>query len=119
MTFLDTLCLSQTSIDILKIDIERSEWPALVDILESGELKQVRQFLVEFHTELRFPSTVPTYRKRLSILAKIEELGFRRLYSHMNPLGLTRQNEYPSIRTSAYEVYYVNTKFSRQQEDLH
>lgn len=116
MTFLDTLCLSQTSIDILKIDTEHSEWPALVDIIENGELKHVRQLLIEFHAKHNDDSLELTYRKRLHLLAEIENLGFRRFYTHLNPLGGPLQYMYPNIRTEAYEVYFVNTKFSRRQK---
>nr|KAG5710643.1 hypothetical protein BaRGS_013289 [Batillaria attramentaria] len=36
-------------IDIVKMDIELSEWQALLDMCRTGELTNVRQLLVEFH----------------------------------------------------------------------
>ena len=118
MTSFDTTSLSQNTIDILKIDIEHSEWPALVSMMENGELKNVRQFLIEFHTLITAVPREVTYRQRLHLLAEIEQLGFRRFYTHMNPWGNLRSGEYPDARTTAYEVYFVNTKLSRQQKSV-
>ncbi|KAH9499998.1 hypothetical protein Btru_076130 [Bulinus truncatus] len=36
-------------IDVIKMDIENSEWPALPEMLASGQLSDVNQFLVEYH----------------------------------------------------------------------
>ena len=118
MTSFDTTSLSQSTIDILKIDIEHSEWPSLVSMMENGELKNVRQFLIEFHTQITAVPREVTYRQRLHLLAEIEQLGFRRFYTHMNPWGNLRSGEYPDARTTAYEVYFVNTKLSRQQKSV-
>ena len=118
MTSLHSASLSQSTIDILKIDIEHSEWPSLVSMMENGELKNVRQFLIEFHTQITAVPREVTYRQRLHLLAEIEQLGFRRFYTHLNPLGQLRRDEYPDARTTAYEVYFVNTKLSRQQKSV-
>ena len=102
----------QATIDIIKMDIEFSEWTALVDIMEHGELNGVRQLLVEFHENAL--KRRQTFGERLHVLANIEALGFRRFYTHLNPLGFRISSEYPNERTSAYEVCFVNTKFVRK-----
>ncbi|KAK3800454.1 hypothetical protein RRG08_004866 [Elysia crispata] len=43
------------AIDVLKIDIEGFEWKVLDNLMETGELKLLRQFLLEFHLFPRFP----------------------------------------------------------------
>ncbi|KAK7106469.1 probable methyltransferase-like protein 24 isoform X2 [Littorina saxatilis] len=103
---------TNTTIDIMKIDIEYSEWSALPDMLDKGELTNVRQLLMEFHTYAI--DTDAIYRKRLLIFAKLEALGYRRYHTHTNPWGYKLLMEYPVMRTTAYEVYFVNTKFMRQ-----
>lgn len=118
MTSLHSASLSQSTIDILKIDIEHAEWPSLVSMIENGELKNVRQFLIEFHTLATPDPREVIYRQRLHLMAEIEQLGFRRFYTHMNPWGHLRNGEYPDARTTAYEVYFVNTKLSRQQKSV-
>lgn len=43
------MCCLQARVDVLKMDIEFSEWSALEDMLDKGHLLHVRQLLVEFH----------------------------------------------------------------------
>ncbi|KAK3739719.1 hypothetical protein RRG08_003950 [Elysia crispata] len=43
------------AIDVLKMDIEGFEWKVLDNLMETGELKLLRQFLLEFHLFPRFP----------------------------------------------------------------
>ncbi|XP_046368096.2 probable methyltransferase-like protein 24 [Haliotis rufescens] len=43
-------------IDVLKIDVETSEWPTAKDLAESGVLSKVRQFAVEWHLFPAYPS---------------------------------------------------------------
>ncbi|KAK7091273.1 probable methyltransferase-like protein 24 [Littorina saxatilis] len=99
------------TIDILKMDIELSEWPALADILATGELTKVRQLLIEYH----LPGSEAYYvRHNLPILSQIEALGFRRYYTHLNPMCEPMPNVYTVNRTGCYELYYVNTHFAPQ-----
>ena len=51
-------------IDILKMDVEASEWPALDQMFESGVLSRVRQLYVEFHShKAQYLSYFETLRK--------------------------------------------------------
>ncbi|KAK7100582.1 probable methyltransferase-like protein 24 [Littorina saxatilis] len=104
---------TNTTIDVMKIDIESSEWSALPDMLIKGELTHVRQLLMEFHTQ---DATKATLRERLLVLAKLEALGFRRFHTHTNEWCKKLRGEYPVMRTGCYEVLFVNTGFKRQKE---
>jgi hypothetical protein len=104
----------QKTLDILKMDIEYSEWGSLTDMAAKGELKKIRQLFVEFH--LKKLSAEET-RRKLSVLASIERHGFKKFYTHMNFFcGLVKRDHlhFPIDRTSCMEVYFVNTNLARQ-----
>ncbi|XP_076464781.1 putative methyltransferase-like protein 24 [Babylonia areolata] len=85
----------QVMIDIVKMDIESSEWLTLPDMIETGALNLVRQFMVEFHR----PQSDPKLRERLYTLKKLESLGFQRFHTHMNYHCTDLLHEYPSPQT--------------------
>ncbi|XP_069130234.1 uncharacterized protein [Argopecten irradians] len=99
-------------IDILKMDIEFSEWIAFPDMLETGVLKDVRQLYIEFHFKVDrgYFTVVAKYFK---ILNKLHELGFRLFWSHPNQLKTNiRKSKYAERQVSCcYELYYVNINF--------
>jgi len=70
----------QTTIDILKIDIECSEWISLDAIFASPKcLANVKQLMVEFHPcrvkyELKTPQELLRYWRTLR---RIDKLGFK------------------------------------------
>ena len=99
------------------MDIEFWEWPVLVDLFDKGELRHVRQFLVEFHA--RATDDIELYRRHLLLLGELEALGFRRFHNHLNPWGPLKNEYYPYLRPCAYELCYVNTNYVRQQEQIH
>lgn len=72
---------SQRNIDILKIDIEAGEWKALPDIISSGQLKGVKQLIMEFHSSLygltHIHRSHSGYRHYLKIFREIYNEGFR------------------------------------------
>ena len=97
----------QKVIDYLKMDVEGSEWPALKAIFAEGFLsKYVKQISIEYHSY----DSAKNGQDYLKILARIEELGFRKWNVHwnMNCLRMTRNDL--SI-TRCTEVYYVNMNF--------
>ena len=102
------------------MDIELDEWLVLENMLDKGQLAHVRQLLVEFHIWY-FPTSAGTgteqFRKRIQLLSRLESLGFRRFYTHMNPWvkHISATKEYPDERSHAYELYFVNTRFIRQR----
>ena len=70
-------------IDYLKMDVEKSEWDALPQILRSGMLNKVRQMTAEFH--LSKNSSLQQYRKLAAIVKSIEDAGMFRFDSKYNP----------------------------------
>lgn len=64
-------------INILKIDIERSEWAALPDMIRSGSIRDVTQLYIEFHSH-----GTP---RHLQILRLLYNEGFRIFWYHRNP----------------------------------
>ncbi|XP_071098737.1 probable methyltransferase-like protein 24 [Haliotis cracherodii] len=92
-------------IDVLKMDVEMAEWPALANMISSGELSKVRQFLVEYHgpTDLKNDC-----RDKLNILKDIYDKGFRKFYVHKNHHCGFNHQLFPVTRTGCYEIHYVN-----------
>ncbi|XP_046564296.1 probable methyltransferase-like protein 24 [Haliotis rubra] len=94
-------------IDVLKMDIENSEWPSLPNMVSSGELSNVGQFLVEYHGPC---SNLNDCVSKLKILKDVHDAGFRKFYVHKNHnCGITNAL-FPVIRTFCYEIHYVNIK---------
>ena len=100
----------QATIDVLKMDIEHAEWPAMKNIQANGELSHVRQLMLEYHLG---NTNAQSMLDRLLVLKKIEDLGFRRFHTHLNPRCHQLRNVYPVLRTACSEIYYVNTHFAR------
>jgi hypothetical protein len=57
----------QAVIDVIKMDIEFSEWLALDHALTSGALTHVRQLMVEFHNDLEVSMQAETALQYLII----------------------------------------------------
>ncbi|XP_071104237.1 probable methyltransferase-like protein 24 isoform X2 [Haliotis cracherodii] len=55
-TIMKMLGHTNRHLDVLKIDIETSEWPAVKDMAASGMFSKVRQFAVEWHLFPTYPS---------------------------------------------------------------
>ncbi|GFR69564.1 methyltransferase-like protein 24 [Elysia marginata] len=92
-------------IDIVKMDIESSEWSALPEMLSSRELDSVRQLFVEYHVV--FPAS---HRKSLKTIQAVEGDGWRKFYVHKNIHCARKQEGFPVRRTSCYEVMYLRSK---------
>ncbi|XP_033743283.1 uncharacterized protein LOC117329444 [Pecten maximus] len=96
-------------IDILKMDIERSEWISLPNILETGILKDVKQFYMEVHfVTNRWPVNI--FADYLELLRQIHKMGFRLFWSHPNqvPENVGKSKFNDRIVSACYELYYVN-----------
>ncbi|XP_076097057.1 uncharacterized protein LOC143067592 isoform X1 [Mytilus galloprovincialis] len=94
--------LNHTSrrIDLLKIDVEKSEWESFPDMIQTGSLRNTRQLLVEFHGRA-------TSFQQLRTLRAIYNEGFRIFWYHRNPVkGNLVQGKFVQ-HTSCYEVYFV------------
>ena len=107
-------CDSQTSakcpkimfqvIDIVKMDIERSEWAALPEMLASKQLDMVRQLYAEYHV-----TSAINNREALKTIQAIEKIGFKRFYVRKNFHCSRKERGFPVMRTSCYEVMYMRS----------
>ena len=100
--------LFQTPIDIVKMDIEGSEWPSLEAMFAENSLKNVKQFVFEVHVTQGRANV-----RQFTLVHKLETLGFRKF-------GV-RVNHYSRFVTSSgrrlarsYELSYINVEFLRQ-----
>ncbi|XP_059167559.1 uncharacterized protein LOC131949713 [Physella acuta] len=91
------------TIDVIKMDIEWSEWEAIPEMVASGQLTHVRQFLVEYHVR----SKDRNYLFRLKAMQELEKAGFKRFYVHKNPACGIKVSGFPTKRTQCYEVHYI------------
>jgi len=104
----------QTTIDILKIDIECSEWTSFDAILASPRcLDNVKQLMVEFHPcalrQAKSPRELLSYWRTLR---RIDQLGFK-LWKVWNNY-VCRFNS-PRLKGVQYygcfNAYYLNIKY--------
>ncbi|XP_069129878.1 uncharacterized protein [Argopecten irradians] len=109
---IDMLGHTGKTIDIVKMDIEASEWDAIPDMVATGVLKNVRQLYFEFHSQ---PNPAETMRMKVKALQGIEEQGFKLFWSHPNikggnprPFSITGRQV-----SGCYENYYLNTNKSK------
>ncbi|XP_067684513.1 probable methyltransferase-like protein 24 [Haliotis asinina] len=107
----DMLNHTEKVIDVLKMDVERGEWPSLPEMLASQSLSSVRQLLVEYHGQC---TDRDQCIRRLKVLKDVQDLGFRKFYVHKNPVCQIEPTVFPVVRTQCYEVHYVNTRLEVQ-----
>lgn len=98
--------------DVVKMDVEDSEWDTLTLMAKEGQFANVRQLLVEYHFGGNNADR-QALELRLGVLRAVEEQGFRRFYVHKNPACPRKLNAFPVIRTVCYEIHYVNINFKR------
>ncbi|XP_059178722.1 uncharacterized protein LOC131957906 isoform X2 [Physella acuta] len=92
------------TIDVIKMDIEAHEWNAIPEMAATGQLTQVKQFLVEFHvSQLTREYLVP----KLKAMQDLELAGFKRFYSHKNYACGGTIPGFPTTRTRCYELHYI------------
>lgn len=107
--------------DVLKIDIEYSEWTALSAILEDGSLRNVKQFVLEIHSPETFRhlpvATIQDYLEMHDILSDLELLGFRKYFTHLNPYCKDKKSRVSGkITQLCYEMSYLNLAFLNQND---
>lgn len=112
----------QTVIDVLKIDIEYSEWESLRNMMSTRTLANVKQLIFELHTaeveRIHRTSTKEDFADMYAVLRGLELAGFRRFHYHYNPLGRYTSAQTGKTRTCCYELYYVNIRFLSQAPTL-
>ncbi|XP_064079149.1 uncharacterized protein LOC135196329 isoform X2 [Macrobrachium nipponense] len=101
------------TIHYLKMDIEGSEWEVLEYMMDKGLLNNVLQLAVEIHSD--YVKTKPTslwlaeFQKMHDILARLEEIGFRRISyrENTNPAGTLTLPSEDRERPACGEIFYV------------
>ncbi|XP_077984284.1 putative methyltransferase-like protein 24 isoform X2 [Glandiceps talaboti] len=95
-------------IDVLKIDIEGSEWKSLDQMLTSGTLQHhVKQLVLEIHI-WNFKTPVhDDIKRRYRILQWIEESGFKLWNWHLNSLAFKIGS---AGQPCCFELSWINTK---------
>ena len=86
-------------IDVLKMDIEESEWKALPYMLNTDALSRVSQLLVEFHGK-------GNTKGHVIVLKRLHDAGFRIFWTSGNEL--CQYKTVTGSRTVCNEVYFVN-----------
>ncbi|KAJ8307707.1 hypothetical protein KUTeg_014738 [Tegillarca granosa] len=84
-SFKEFLGHSSKQLDVLKMDVETWEWRILPEMISTGSLQNVRQFLAEFHIAIspKEPSK-EKYKMALYIFKDLYDLGFRIFWTHRN-----------------------------------
>ena len=108
------LLLFQRRLDILKIDVEGAEWPALAEMMKSRSIDDVRQLIVEFHLWGNIRSIRKNdYSAHLSVLRELFTHGFRifffRMWSTKRNINWSAVNADNITRTRFHEVHFMRT----------
>ena len=101
----------QKTISILKLAIESLEWEVLANILETGQLKNTDNLVVDFHLERSSMETDRnTYAKALQVLKDLYETGFRIFWTRQNTLCRFLSACKKEWRTNCHTVNFVKVK---------
>jgi len=102
-------------IDILKIDIEYSEWGALETMFMDGTLTKVKQLLIETHSNQiggkLSSSTVANYNYYLKTMRELYKRGFRMWKTSWNHFGNFTSKLSGAAITCCFEMYFINVNF--------
>jgi len=105
----------QAEIDILKIDIDYSEWDALeIMLLKPNCLANVKQLMIEFHTRELYKTASSNHELAdyWRIFHGISKLGFKLWNVWDNPSCNFRSLQPPRKSYCAcFNAYYINVKY--------
>lgn len=97
-------------IDVLKVDIEFSEWKTLDQIYRSGILRKVKQIAMDVH--LRERSSLQTLRKCYKMIRSLErDYGFYRFNSRPSPWANVYLNAWGRRGNYAFEMSWYNSQY--------
>ena len=123
-------------IDILKVDIEHSEWDSfevaikvvgrerfvidlwlILDFFQDGTLSKVKQLLFETHSDevLRRSTSAEHYLRYMRIWQALYQLGFRQWQHHLNHFGQFASSHSQKSLTCCHEQYLVNINLLTKQ----
>lgn len=103
-----------STIDILKMDIEYAEWESLEAIFAEQSLRNVKQLMVEFHTmEVHEgkSSSSRNFAYYWQILRGINRLGFKQWHYLRTPTGGYKSAHTARDLGCCANVYFVNTAY--------
>jgi len=106
----------QSTIDILKMDIEYSEWDALETMLAKPScLANVKQLMIEFHSreiDAKATSSRNDLARYWHILRGIYHLGFKLWNTWDNPACNFRSKWNPGKSyCGCFNMYFLNVKY--------
>lgn len=109
---LHSLC-SQSTIDILKIDVEYAEWAALEAILLEGSLVNVKQLIIEIHKEEVHGKTsnATDYAYYWQILRGVSRLGFKYWFQDPSPYTMFISKRTGIRRACSLNMHFINIKY--------
>jgi len=115
---LQFVAVSQATIDILKIDIECSEWSSFDAMLARPRcLSNVKQLMVEFHP-CRVTEDAKTARELAGYwqtLRRIDALGFKLWKVWNNHVCRFKSRRLKGVALiGCFNAYYLNVKYIRQ-----
>ncbi|XP_033756735.1 uncharacterized protein LOC117339316 isoform X2 [Pecten maximus] len=92
-------------LDVLRIDIDSSEWKVLPSLISSGLLRQVKQLLLELHGDV--DDGGDQYHQRLLVLRNLHDIGFRSFWALAKP---DDRDQFMSTftKTKVTKIYQLN-----------
>lgn len=110
------LSFLQITLDYLKIDVEYSEWESLDAIFKEPEVLslQTKQLALEIHSKRLFSSPIDTHVLQMyqNTLITLENLGFKKWYSHMNKERVYKEAYNGTTVSCCYEIVFINMRFT-------
>uniref|UniRef100_A0A0B7B897 Methyltransferase domain-containing protein n=1 Tax=Arion vulgaris TaxID=1028688 RepID=A0A0B7B897_9EUPU len=100
------------NIDLIKMNIDGTEWSVLYGMLNNDELDNVKQLLVEYHVAP--PPNEERLRRIIKVLSNLSEVGFRKFYVHKNPRGSFHHPNFPVMIPKSYQIHYLNSRFVKK-----
>ncbi|XP_046543478.1 probable methyltransferase-like protein 24 [Haliotis rubra] len=98
----------QTTIDVLKVDIEEMEWQVFPEIIRNNALHNVTQFVFEVHITLKKDDPPQAkYFTALNIFRDLYDLGYRIFYTHRNKWCHYESKLAGKQRTSCHEIFMM------------
>lgn len=96
-------------IDVLKMDIELSEWDVIPSLIESGMIDKIKQLAVEIHFSP--DDTAEVFSSYYHKLKALEEAGFYRFSSRINPWLKRRISALGREDYIGFELAWYNSKY--------
>lgn len=84
-------------------------------MFKEGVLTRVKQFGIEVHTREILSgnpaSHAEDFVRYTRILKQLEDIGFLKWYSHLNPQGIYMSERTGSFVSCCYELVYINRNY--------